>query len=113
MHEPSPHPAGTASLWQGQLFNGLRVTPPSGGGGTGSGGRATITRFRTQKTAALLAFLAYHLHRNHGREALIERSWPEAEAESGRHSLSLALSSLRNQLEPPGVPAGTVIVVDR
>jgi hypothetical protein len=24
-------------------------------------GRATITRFRTQKTAALLAFLDYHL----------------------------------------------------
>src|SRR5207248_9571569 len=62
---------------------------------------------------AILAFLAYHPHRSHPREVLIEMLWPEAEADSARHSLSLALSSLRHQLEPPGVPAGSVIVADR
>lgn len=76
-------------------------------------GERTITRFRTQKTASLLAYLAYHRHKSHPRELLIELLWPEAEPESGRHNLSLALSSLRNQLEPPGVVSGSVIVADR
>jgi DNA-binding SARP family transcriptional activator len=44
---------------------------------------------------------------------LIELLWPDTTPESGRHNLSLALSSLRNQLEPPGVPAGTVLIADR
>src|SRR5690348_5365690 len=73
----------------------------------------TITRFRTQKTGALLAYLAYHRDRLHPRELLIDTLWPDCELQAGRHSLSQALSSLRNQFEPPGVPAGTVIVADR
>ena len=72
-----------------------------------------MDRFRTQKAASILAYLAYHRHRIHPREALIEMIWPEAEIDSARHSLSLALSSLRHQLEPPGIPAGSVIVADR
>jgi len=90
--------------WHLQLFGGLRARQ----------GERTLTRFRTQKTGALLAYLAYHLGRSHPREVLIEMLWPDATTpESGRHNLSLALSSLRNQMEPPGVPAGTVIVADR
>jgi len=89
--------------WRIQLFGTLRAR---------QGGR-TITRFRTQKTGALLAYLAYHRQRSHPREVLIELFWPDSETESGRHSLSLALSSLRHQLEPPGVPDGSVIVADR
>lgn len=73
----------------------------------------SIVRFRTQKTAALLAFLAYHCDRAHPREALIEMLWPWANLDAGRQSLSQALYSLRHQLEPPGVPAGTVLVADR
>ncbi|HXG64946.1 MAG TPA: BTAD domain-containing putative transcriptional regulator, partial [Blastocatellia bacterium] len=89
--------------WTLELFGWLRAE---------QGGRA-ITRFRTQKTGALLAYLAYYRHRAHPREELIELLWPNCEIDAGRHSLSVALSSLRHQMEPPGVPAGAVIVADR
>ena len=39
--------------------------------------------------------------------------WPDDPPERARHSLSMSLSSLRNQLEPPGVPQGAVIIADR
>ncbi|WP_394793210.1 tetratricopeptide repeat protein [Armatimonas sp.] len=89
--------------WSIQLFGGLRVRQAE----------RVITRFRTQKTGALLAFLAYHKQHSHAREVLIELFWPETTPESGRHNLSHALSSLRSLLEPPGVPAGTVLIADR
>ncbi len=89
--------------WMIHMFGGLRIVSTD----------RTISRFRTQKTAALVAYLAYYRERSHPREALIELFWPDSEPESGRHSLSLALSSLRHQLEPPGVPDGAVIVADR
>jgi predicted ATPase/DNA-binding SARP family transcriptional activator len=72
-----------------------------------------LTRFRTQKTGALLAYLAFYRDRLHPRELLIDTLWPGYSAQAGRHSLSQALSSLRNQFEPPGVPAGAVILADR
>ncbi len=86
-----------------ELLGGLRATQ----------GDRTITRFRTQKTGALLAYLAYHRNRSHPRELLIEILWPEADLASGRNNLSLALSSLRRQFEPPGVPAGAILTTDR
>jgi DNA-binding SARP family transcriptional activator len=89
--------------WTIQLFGGLRARQ----------GERLITRFRTQQTGALLAYLAYHRHQSPTREALIERFWPDTEPETGRHNLSNALSSLRHQLEPPGVPGGAVIIADR
>jgi len=72
-----------------------------------------ITRFRSQKTGGLLAYLAYYAHQTHSREVLIDLLWPQLELAAGRNNLSTALSSLRNQLEPPGVPAGAVLVADR
>src|SRR5947208_584626 len=39
-------------------------------------GQTTITRFRTQKFGALLAFLAYHLRQAHPREVLVDMRWP-------------------------------------
>lgn len=89
--------------WSIQLFGGLRIRQSE----------RVITRFRTQKTGALLAFLAYHSQKSQAREVLIEMFWPDTTPESGRHNLSHALSSLRHQLEPPGVPAGAVLVADR
>lgn len=87
-----------------ELFGGLRVEQ----------GERSITRFQTQKTATLLAFLAFHLHKNsHPRELLIELLWPEVEPRTGRHRLSMSLSSLRRQLEPPGIPSGAVLQADR
>jgi predicted ATPase/class 3 adenylate cyclase/DNA-binding SARP family transcriptional activator len=89
--------------WTIQLFGGLRVRQPD----------RVVTRFRTQKTGALLAYLAYHRGQSHSREILIEVFWPDTAPESGRHNLSHALSSLRSLLEPPGIVAGSVIIADR
>ncbi len=76
-------------------------------------GERTITRFRTHKTGALLAYLAYHRNRSAARDTLIEILWPDTDSGAARHSLSQALSSLRNQLEPPGTPSGSILVADR
>src|SRR5215475_12617690 len=86
-----------------EMFGGLRVRRRS----------QLITRFPTYKTGALLAYLAYHKHHSHPREVLTELFWPDTLPEAGRQSLSRALSSLRHQLEPPGVPAGSVLLADR
>src|SRR5689334_10108462 len=68
-------------------------------------GERVLTRFRTQKAAILLAYLAYHPDRSHPRELLFELLWPEVELEVGRNRLRMTLSFLRRPLEPPGVPA--------
>ena len=72
----------------------------------------TITRFRSKRTGALLAYLVCHSSRDHPREELVELFWPESGASAGRASLRTALSSLRRQLEPPGVPTGSVLIAD-
>src|SRR6266571_3153776 len=89
--------------WRIELLGRLRATQ----------GDRVVTRFRARKTGALLAYLAYHMERPHPRETLIEILWPETDPSSGRSSLSRELTSLRRQLEPPGVPAGAVIIADR
>ncbi len=76
-------------------------------------GDRVITRFRSQKTGSLLGYLAYYLERPHPREVLIDLFWPESDPLHGRHNLCTTLSSLRHQLEPPGVPAGAVFIADR
>lgn len=72
-----------------------------------------VSRFRTHKTAALLAFLAYHRGAAHTRDALCDSLWAEDRPEAARASLRTALASLRRQLEPPGVAPGSVIQADR
>lgn len=75
-------------------------------------GDREITRFRTQKTAALLSYLAFYSNQAHSREVLIDMLWPDATLEDPRNSLSKALSSLRQQLEPPNVRRGSVLIAD-
>lgn len=89
--------------WRIELFARLRAER----------GGVAVSRFRTQKTAALLGYLAYHGARSHPREALIELLWPACEPDAGRNSLSQAIFSLRQQLEPPDVARGSVIVASR
>ena len=72
-----------------------------------------IHRFYTYKIGALFAFLAYYRQKAHSRDALIEMLWPDSDMKAGRASLSTALSSLRNQFEPPGTPAHSVLRADR
>ncbi len=72
----------------------------------------SIDRFPTQKAAALLAYLAYY-PKLHSRDVLVDMLWRDAPLDAGRASLSQALSMLRRQLEPPGVPTGSVIVATK
>jgi predicted ATPase/DNA-binding SARP family transcriptional activator len=88
--------------WRIELLGWLRA----------SQGDCVVRRFRRQKTGMLLAYLAYHCQRSHPREALIELLWPECPREVGRNRLRVALTSLRRQLEPPGVPPGAVLLAD-
>ncbi len=92
-----------AEAWCIELFGALKARL----------GTVEITRFRSYRTGALLAYLACYRNRTHPREELIELLWPESEPEAGQMSLRTALSSLRRQLEPPGVPPGSVLVADR
>jgi predicted ATPase/DNA-binding SARP family transcriptional activator len=73
----------------------------------------SIERFRTRKTAVLLAYLAFHPGRLHSREMLATLLWPDAEPALGLKSLGVALSSLRKLLEPPDTPSGAVVFGDR
>ena len=68
-----------------QLFGQLRVTC----------GSQVTTRFRTHKTALLLATLALRPGQAFAREDLIQMFWPDTDPSAARNSLSQALSSLR------------------
>ena len=72
-----------------------------------------VSRFQTQKTAELLAYLAFYSSQNHERDVVMEVLWPNVDPEQGRNRLKQALSSLRRQLEPPGTPSGAVLVATR
>ena len=72
-----------------------------------------LTRFATSRVAALLARLALFPSRTHSREELADALWPEADLDAGRLNLRVALLSLRRQLEPPGSPAGSILIADR
>jgi len=86
-----------------EMFGGLRVWQ----------GDTLHTRFRTQKAAMLLAYLALHLQEAQARERLLDLFWPEMAADVARTNLSTALTQLRKQLEPVGVPTGSVLRADR
>ncbi|MBX3120206.1 MAG: hypothetical protein KF784_14165 [Fimbriimonadaceae bacterium] len=85
-----------------ELFGGLRVIH----------GDRVISRFQTQKTGALLAYLAMHLDRPIAREVIAELLWPDGDPIAIRNRLNQAVSSLRRQLHPPGVAQGSILVAD-
>src|SRR5438270_847842 len=91
------------TLWRIEMFGGLRAV----------GTNSTLTRFRSHKTGALLAYLAFYRDRAHPRGLLTDLLWPEEDLDASRMKLRTALASLRRQLEPPGVPAGAVIMAGR
>ncbi|CUU38431.1 MAG: tetratricopeptide repeat protein [Fimbriimonadales bacterium] len=67
-----------------------------------------VERFRTRKTALLLAYLLRYPQR-HSREHLLHLFWNGMPEESARNNLRVALATLRPLLEPPGIPAGSVL----
>lgn len=85
-----------------ELFGGLCIRQ----------GERTITRLPTRKTASLLAYLAYYLGKEHPREVLVNLLWPDSDLNAGRKSLSVALSAIRRELEPPGIRPGSILHTD-
>ncbi|MCW3052723.1 MAG: DNA-binding transcriptional activator of the family [Chthonomonadales bacterium] len=83
------------------LFGGLQVQQ----------GSRRISRFRTYKTGALLAYLAFYPEMPHSREVLAELFWPDSK--EGRLSLRVSVGSLRRQLEAHDGGAGGILVAER
>jgi len=89
--------------WRVRLFDGPLLENPSG---------ELVRRFRSQKVGALLAYLSLRLGRPCPREELADAVWPEEmDTQVVANRLRVALASLRRQLEPPGVPFGSVLDV--
>lgn len=86
-----------------ELFGGLRVLQ----------GERLVERFQTQKTAALLGYLALNRERLVSRDVLAELLWPDGNSEAIKNRLNQAVSSLRRQLHAPGTETSTVIIGDR
>src|SRR5688572_18505797 len=86
--------------WQIRLFGGLEAAR----------GDTRITQFKTQPTASLLAYLAYHFSENHPRDLLGDLFWPNKPPEFQRHSLSQALYFLKTQFGSPALPWDRIMV---
>lgn len=87
----------------------LRVEMLGGFQVAGVGG--SFSRFRTRQTASLFAYLVFHRGKRLSREVLAEMFWHDApHPDKARASLSVAVSSLRSQLETELV--GQVLLVD-
>lgn len=90
-------------LWRIQLLGGLAIYDSAG---------TSIHHFRSRKVRALLAYLALHRGQPCSRETLCALLWPEEPSERvAANRLRVALSSLRHQMEPPGIVFGTVLDV--
>ena len=90
------------SVWRVEMLGGLQARAHG----------LTVSRFRTRRVAMLLAFLALHRDRFHSRDEITELLWPDADdPEAARRNLRQALHSLRKALEPPSMPAGSVLEV--
>src|SRR5258708_7442282 len=88
-------PTVQSSAWRINLFGGLSAWR----------GNVETARFQSRKSGGLLAYLAYHLNQTHSRDILIDRIWPDLDADRARVCLSTAAYSLRRQLEPPNMPS--------
>jgi DNA-binding SARP family transcriptional activator len=90
-------------IWQIQLFGGLR-----GRSTTGADFAPGVSRAGT-----LFAYLALTPDRTHSRDFLAALFWPDADAATARTRLRQELSALRRQLEPEGVPEGSILARER
>src|SRR5512140_3299925 len=58
----------------------------------------STARFESDKTCALLVYLAVEAKRSHRRDALVGLLWPDEPEQTARHNLRQALFSLRQTL---------------
>ncbi len=101
-------------LWRIEMLGGLRLQhllAPELNDGTLNAPPPFI-RFRSRHASTLLAFLSF-FPGPHTREALTDLLWPEHNPERSRAHLRVVLSSLRQILEPPDEPSGSVLATDR
>lgn len=89
-------------FWEISLLGGLSACR----------GELRLTSFTTRRAGQLLAYLAYHQGRPQPREVLAEWLWPDEQLPAARRNLTVELSRLRQQLEPAGVPAESVLRAD-
>jgi predicted ATPase/DNA-binding SARP family transcriptional activator len=100
------------TVWHIELFNGFRAMRlDSEGSNSAEQGQIVIEGFRSQKTTALLAYLALHRH-NHRREWLAELFWPDSDIQKARNSLRVAIHDLRKSLEGEN-EIGKIVVTTR
>ena len=90
-------------IWRVQLLGNLTI----------SRGSSTINHFESGRTGAALAYLALHSNHPIPREELAEAIWPDQPQELTRHRLRQSIYSLRQQLEPPGIPRNSVLIADK
>jgi DNA-binding SARP family transcriptional activator len=96
--------AGSETQWHIQLLGGLAAVR----------GEERITRFRSQRMASLLAYLAYYARTRPPRHMLVELLWPGCDPDAGRHNLSVALSRLREQFPWSAEDgSGSIFIADR
>lgn len=70
-----------------------------------------LTKFRSAKNQALLAFLAVEAHRAYARSTLADLLWPDDRQESARQNLRQAIFQLRHLLESEAdTPASFLLV---
>lgn len=86
-----------------RLFGALRVER----------GGESFSRFRSHKTGALLAYLAFYRDQAHPRFSLMAQIWGQEPEEQARHKLRVALSSLRQSLTLKDAPDYPVLFTDR
>jgi len=91
------------AVWRVEMLGTLRAAGPD----------QVVSRFRTKRVAILLSYLALHPQRIHSRDELGEMLWPESDLNVIRRNFRQALLSLRHVLEPPPLPAGSVLQVQQ
>ncbi|HVK04656.1 MAG TPA: tetratricopeptide repeat protein [Armatimonadaceae bacterium] len=96
---------GQRQRWYVRLMGGLAAERASGG--------RRVEKFRSQKVAGLLAYLALHRAAAHARADLTALLWPGAEENAARANLRTALSLLRQELERPGEDADGSVLATR
>ncbi|MBC8142771.1 MAG: hypothetical protein H7Y38_15210 [Armatimonadetes bacterium] len=89
--------------WRIETFGGLRLLQ----------GERVLERFRTQKSALLLAYLASFPRRTYSREAVGEMLWPDEVPEKQRNRLRYELSTLRKLVgeDPFHAPDNSLIAL--
>ena len=90
---------GGPTLYRIELLGQLRIIHE----------KEILTQFSTQKSASLLAYLAFYHDGPHLREYLSTLLWPDAEPQSGRNSLKQELTRLR-RLMHQGAPEPTALI---